>query len=169
MKTPLTLLDDIRIASPCPAAWADMAGDDRVRHCAQCNLSVFDLSELTATEAVALIEAKEGHLCVRLHRRRDGTVITRDCPVGVRQHVWHYGRRLVGAVAACFAWLFLSGCSQPQPEIATGKATCFQMPEREKKVQAISAVNAVGLAGSPLGGGPLSAAAQVAATVEREP
>jgi len=91
---PLTILDAIRIAAPCPASWAEMPGDDRARHCATCRKHVYDLSALTAIEAAALIERSEGRLCVQLYRRRDGTVLTADCPVGARARVLSRLRRL---------------------------------------------------------------------------
>lgn len=76
----------LRIASPCSASWDDMAGDERARFCRDCRLHVYDVANLTAAEALELIRRHEGQrLCLRLHRRADGTVITRDCPVGWRE------------------------------------------------------------------------------------
>ena len=40
-------LDDLRVASPCPASWDAMVGDDRVRFCGQCQKSVYDIKALT--------------------------------------------------------------------------------------------------------------------------
>jgi hypothetical protein len=77
-------LDAIQVAKPCPADWEAMEGDDRVRFCGQCRLNVYDLSALTSDEARALLEKSEGRVCVRFFRRRDGRILTRDCPVGVR-------------------------------------------------------------------------------------
>ena len=54
---------------------------------------------MTADEAVQLIHGREGNLCGRLFRRADGTVLTSDCPVGVRA-VWHRTKQLVVACAA---------------------------------------------------------------------
>ncbi|RYG74348.1 hypothetical protein EON80_02545 [bacterium] len=76
-------LELIRIASPCSADWSKMSGDDRSRFCASCAKNVYDFSAMTRLEAQQLILEKEGHLCVRLHRRADGTIITSDCPVGL--------------------------------------------------------------------------------------
>jgi hypothetical protein len=73
-------LDDISIANPCEASWEQMRGDDRVRYCGACRLNVYNLSSMSWDEADALIRQKEGLLCVRLYRRADGTVLTRDCP-----------------------------------------------------------------------------------------
>lgn len=81
---PTIALDDIRIASPCDASWEAMKGDDRVRFCGSCQKNVFDLSSMGREDAEALIERTEGRVCVRFYRRRDGTVLTQDCPVGLR-------------------------------------------------------------------------------------
>lgn len=82
--TETSAVDDIRIASPCRVSWEQMVGDDRVRHCGECNLNVFNLSEMTRHGAEQLIASREGRLCVRFYRRSDGTILTRDCPKGLR-------------------------------------------------------------------------------------
>lgn len=80
-KTPS--LELIQIASPCTANWEAMQGDDRMRHCGECNLHVFNISDMTRDEATAFLAERTGRTCVRMFKRADGTVITRDCPVGV--------------------------------------------------------------------------------------
>jgi hypothetical protein len=76
-------LDDLAAASPCDARWEAMAGDERVRHCGACRKNVYNLEALTRREARALLIENE-EPCIRLRRRPDGTVITGDCPEGVR-------------------------------------------------------------------------------------
>jgi hypothetical protein len=78
----LTVLDDIRIATPCQANWEDMPGDERVRSCPVCSRAVFNIVAMASDEATALIAGREGRVCARLFRRADGTVITADCPAG---------------------------------------------------------------------------------------
>jgi len=79
------VLDNLRVASPCEAKWADMSGDDRVRTCAQCDKQVFDLSALTRAQAEALIVEKQGSLCVTYFQRQDGTILLADCELGARR------------------------------------------------------------------------------------
>src|SRR5690348_9533907 len=86
-KTPL---DVIQIQNPCPASWEEMAGDARVRFCNHCTRNVYNLSDMTRQEAEALLEHREGRLCVRYYQRTDGGVITRDCKGGL-------GRRMIRA------------------------------------------------------------------------
>ena len=75
----------LTVVEPCPLAWEDMAGNDRVRFCGHCRQHVYDVASLTMTEVMALIQEREGRACVRLQRRADGTVITRDCLHVVRR------------------------------------------------------------------------------------
>jgi hypothetical protein len=61
-----------------------MVGDERVRHCDSCQLNVYNFSEMTRREVESLVLKTEGRLCGRMYRRADGTILTRDCPVGLR-------------------------------------------------------------------------------------
>lgn len=116
MKENSIRLDNLRIASPCRVGWDQMTGDERVRRCDLCELRVYDISRMTRREAESLIANTEGRLCARLFRRSDGTVITRDCPVGLRA----IRRRVVktaGAVCAAIMSLCLSVVGQkPQAD-----------------------------------------------------
>ncbi len=98
-----SILDHVRVASPCNARWEDMTGDDRARFCKHCSKHVFNLSAMTQAEAASLIREKEGKFCGRFSRRRDGTMLTADCPVG--RGVRH--RRFVKLLAAAFAAVIL--------------------------------------------------------------
>src|SRR2546423_10740717 len=99
----LSVLDSISVASPCRADWERMAGDERVRFCSECRLHVYNLSAMTRDEAEALVIEKEGILCAMFYRRTDGTVLTRDCPVGLRAARARFaaGVARIGAAAAC--------------------------------------------------------------------
>src|SRR3982751_6768251 len=77
-------LEGVRVAAPCPADWEKMVGDERVRFCGQCSLHVYNLSGMTKREAEGLVANAEGRLCVRYYARADGSILTRNCPVGMR-------------------------------------------------------------------------------------
>lgn len=98
-KRALPMLDAVKIASPCAASWNEMQGDDKSRFCGKCAKNVYNLSAMTREEAELLMLEKEGELCVRLYRRRDGTVLTQDCPVGADARVRTKRLRIVGALA----------------------------------------------------------------------
>lgn len=91
----LPLLESIHIASPCSAKWDDMVGDDRVRFCGHCEKNVYNIAGMSRAEAEGLLTSGSP-VCVRLFRRADGTVLTQDCPVGVRRK---RRRRVLAAVA----------------------------------------------------------------------
>ncbi|HEX8558989.1 MAG TPA: hypothetical protein VF668_12850, partial [Pyrinomonadaceae bacterium] len=98
-------LEGVRVAAPCPARWEKMAGDERVRYCDSCSLHVYNLSGMTRREAEALVAGAEGRLCVRFHRRGDGTILTRDCPVGLRAVRRRVARVAGSALAAALGFL----------------------------------------------------------------
>jgi hypothetical protein len=103
MQQPLSALDQITIASPCPANWVEMAGDDRTRFCSQCKLHIYDLSAMSRSEAEAFVREREGRTCVRYFRRQDGTVLTRDCPVGLRAVRQRFTRAVAALAGMCLA------------------------------------------------------------------
>ncbi|MDY7225475.1 hypothetical protein [Hyalangium rubrum] len=114
-------LQQLQIASPCYERWENMTGDERVRHCASCKLNVYNVRELNKAEVEELVTRASGRVCMRLYRRWDGTVLTKDCPVGVsRARV-----RLASALltAAAFVGVLLlpllrlgsRGSSEPPP------------------------------------------------------
>jgi len=112
------MLDQIKIASPCSADWEQMAGDDRVRFCAECKKNVFNLSAMTRRDAEALLQKTNGDLCTRLYRRADGTVLTADCPVGLRVKIARIQRRVGWAVAGAFS--IATACAQDKPPALSG-------------------------------------------------
>lgn len=106
MTQPKDFLDRMRIASPCNVGWETMTGDDRTRFCDQCSLHVYNISAMTRDEVASLVAKTEGRICARLYRRSDGTVLTRDCPVGLRAL-----RRRVAKVAGAALTAVLSLCA----------------------------------------------------------
>lgn len=77
-------LDEVSIAAPCPIKWDEMDGDERKRFCSLCSLHVYNISEMKRKEAEDFLSANTEGVCLRLFRRVDGTLITKDCPVGRR-------------------------------------------------------------------------------------
>ncbi len=123
------LLSEVQVASPCDVAWSDMTGSDRIRHCAQCQKHVYDLSRLTAVAAVSLIQEHQGNVCVRFWRREDGTMLTADCPVGVRRQVRRRRQRMATSMAAALVLAFLAATPRPpkprkRPTDIRGKVAC---------------------------------------------
>lgn len=94
-------LENIKIASPCSANWNEMYGNERKRYCGECKLNVFNLSDMTQTEAENFLINAEGRVCIKFYRRADGTVLTQNCPVG-----WQNVKKKVSRRAKAFVALF---------------------------------------------------------------
>lgn len=83
MSNRISLVQRVKVASPCHASWDQMEGDDRKRFCFQCRKHVYDFSKMTTIEVEELLKAES--VCGRIWKRADGHVITADCPVGIRK------------------------------------------------------------------------------------
>ena len=118
----MSLLDDVLIAAPCNMSWDQMAGNDRVRHCGGCQKNVYNISAMSNSDAEKFLRANSSSQCLRIFRRADGTIITDNCPVGLRKlrdrarHVLKFVAALVSnviAITAAYAQQSTSGTPQP--------------------------------------------------------
>lgn len=98
-----------------------MVGDERIRHCAECNLNVYNLSAMTERQVQELIADNRGkRLCTRFYRRADGTVLTQDCPWSLRA-VKRRASRIAAAIMAAMMSIgvaFGKNSSQQSPSPA---------------------------------------------------
>ena len=104
------LLANLRVAAPCSEDWNLMKGDARVRDCGSCQMKVFNLSEMSAEEARALIQRSlQGErICARFYRRSDGKVMTRDCGPGrtrLQRMRIKFAVSALAIWAGCWSWL----------------------------------------------------------------
>ncbi len=60
-----SFIDSISVSSPCSEDWEKMHGNDRVRFCDHCAKNVRDLSAVRRKEAMRMVQASGGGLCVR--------------------------------------------------------------------------------------------------------
>jgi hypothetical protein len=85
IKTRDSLLDNVYLASPCSIPWDSMRGTERERSCTGCSRTVYNISDMTRSEAEALLLAKGTSECLKFYRRADGTIMTDDCPRALRK------------------------------------------------------------------------------------
>jgi hypothetical protein len=112
-------LANIQTASPCQTDWSKMIGDDRVRHCAECNLNVYNLSAMKEREIQQLLAVQGGkRLCARFYRRADGTIMTQDCPWNLRVVARKVSRLGTAVLTAVLSVGFVSAKSK------TKQASC---------------------------------------------
>jgi hypothetical protein len=107
------LLARMHNAAPCAVPWASLDGDERVRFCGQCKKNVYNISEMSEREAGDLIREKEGQLCARFYRRSDGTIMTENCPVGLRR-IRNLIRTVALAVLTPLVWIAFIGPADAQ-------------------------------------------------------
>lgn len=130
-------LDRVKIAAPCNADWEQMFSfeGERVRFCSQCNLNVYNLSAMTHNEATALLYKTEGRLCVRFYRRSDGTILTQNCPVGLRAL-----KRRAAWVAQVVLGMIMS---------SLGGLGLFSLKPFKRLVEPVETIVTMGMAGVP--------------------
>jgi hypothetical protein len=73
-----TLPFELEIAKPCQQSWGEMNGSATARHCSSCNKSVHNLAAMSTRGIADLIAESDGHLCARIMRRPDGSIVTAD-------------------------------------------------------------------------------------------
>ena len=94
-----------KLSYKCPKLWAEMRGDERVRHCDVCNCNVYNLSCLSGDERLSLYrKAKSERVCGAFYQSIKGSLITAERP--------SFGRQ--AGVAAVITLAALSGCQSPQ-------------------------------------------------------
>lgn len=125
-------LDNLRVALPCPAEWSNMVGGDRVRHCAECKLKVYNLSAMTEQQVQQLLTVNRGQrLCGRFYRRADGTVLTQDCPWSLRVAVRKVSRIGTAVLTAILSANFAMAKNKPK----LTNCECQQTAQRDSGLQ----------------------------------
>jgi len=81
--------------------------DGRTRFCDSCERPVYDSAAMTRHELADLIAWHEGRRlpCVRLHRRPDGTIVTRDCFAPVLRVGRFFALKVALAAAVFWGWV----------------------------------------------------------------
>lgn len=140
-----SILDRVSIAAPCQADWENMVGDDRERFCNQCTLNVYNISSMTKVEAEEFLSLRtQGRVCVQFYKRKDGTIITDNCPRGLRA-IRDRGRKMLKHAAAFltliisstpFAFAQTKDSTQAQPE--RGKVRMINPNETPNQIQSQS-------------------------------
>ncbi|HEY9759288.1 MAG TPA: hypothetical protein V6C97_29285 [Oculatellaceae cyanobacterium] len=102
LMNPLVPFAEYFIAAPCEAEWKDMQGTDRFRTCERCKCTVYDVKRMSLEDAKSLMFTREGKTPETFYKRTDGTFLTQNCPIGLRnrkimQQVW------IGAILAVLA------------------------------------------------------------------
>lgn len=109
------LLDVIEIPEPCQVPWETMSGDERIRFCGMCKKNVYNISELSNSEAESFLGENLGSVCLSFIRRADGTIVTDSCPK-ILKPVRAGFRRLKKIVAIVLGAVISTSASLAQTE-----------------------------------------------------
>ncbi|MEQ1643851.1 MAG: ankyrin repeat domain-containing protein [Pyrinomonadaceae bacterium] len=60
-----SFIDSVEVKHPCSEDWNNMHGTDKIRFCSHCATTVNNLSEMTRKQAMRLVRASNGKLCIR--------------------------------------------------------------------------------------------------------
>jgi len=108
---------EVAVTTPCRQAWREMQGSASQRHCAACDRDVLNFAAMTPRQIERAAALSGGHLCARISRREDGSLVTLPEPVRGRAA----GFVLAAALAAVpiTSWAqagALPQASSPQPD-----------------------------------------------------
>lgn len=124
-------MPEISIAAPCAVPWDSMEGDDRVRTCDQCELPVYNITRMSPHEVRDLVDSGTERICGRIFRRPDGTVLTKNCPAGLRALRLRASGR-VAALTAAVIGLFSVGYGQSPDHDKKGEQDTERLCRTEK-------------------------------------
>lgn len=68
MSNQFRSFEQINVQSPCNQEWDAMTGNDRVRFCSHCQLTVNNISAMSDKDVRRLLATAKGRLCVRYHQ-----------------------------------------------------------------------------------------------------
>ena len=89
---------DLRIQTPCPKTWEQLAGSGAKRFCSECSLHVHDASQLTRVEAERLVAGATSRVCMRMQFDAAGAPLYREA-AGRSTFASRMSRWAVSAVA----------------------------------------------------------------------
>ena len=96
---------------------------------------------MTRDQAEALLMKAEGRLCVRFYKRRDGSVITQDCPVGwarVKERARIYATAAFSLFMALLSGVFVVSLFSKQKATVGTFAMPFATPTPQRLMGAVS-------------------------------
>lgn len=112
------LLNVIEITEPCQVPWESMTGDEQIRFCGMCKKNVYNISEMSSSEAESFLQMNLGSVCLGYIRRADGTIVTDSCPK-ILKPVRDGIRRLARIVAIVLGAVMSASAGLAQGESAS--------------------------------------------------
>lgn len=108
----------LKVASPCHADWESMTGDEAIRFCGLCQKNVYQISNMTTDQVEELLADAGEKKCGRFYQRKDGTLVTADCSVGLRRKRRKQAALGVGAGVLSVLGVAIGGSADAPPPTA---------------------------------------------------
>ncbi|MBX7220901.1 MAG: carboxypeptidase-like regulatory domain-containing protein [Blastocatellia bacterium] len=105
-------LNHPQLQNPCRVDWDEMAGDERQRHCAQCDKQVYWFSHMSQKEIQAVLNQTGPNLCALIEKRPDGTIVTADPPIASRFFSFRTSKWTAGVFSLFLGWTAGAGTIQ---------------------------------------------------------
>ncbi len=100
---PKLFLKNLSIPSPCEVDWNSMKGNDQVRFCEHCELSVHNLSQMTRHQAERLVSRSNGRLCVQFVSDENGKPLLSEAGMKLHRISRRVSRIAAGAFTAALS------------------------------------------------------------------
>jgi hypothetical protein len=119
----------LRIQSPCPKRWEELFGAGSRRFCSECKLHVHDATQLTSTEARALVADATARVCMKMEYDASGAPVFRDSATrkGEEGRVMRAARwamtAAAGVLAACQGGSSTASSSTPSSPAGVAPTT----------------------------------------------
>lgn len=140
-ETPI--LASLKIAAPCNADWDTMVGTERERFCSSCALNVYNISSMGSLEAERFLAERAGSkVCVQFFRRKDGTILSDNCPKGLRamrdrsKQFLKIASSFIAIVVSNFAAALASEPAKAKPINSSSSASSSQVERGEPTLKA---------------------------------
>lgn len=117
----------LKVASPCNANWDAMTGDEAIRFCGLCKKNVYQISNMTNDQVEELLANAGEEKCGRFYQRKDGTLVTADCSVGLKRK-----RRKQAVIGASAGFLSVLGVALSS---VGGAPPASNLPEQTTHVE----------------------------------
>ncbi len=141
------LSNQLKIENPCSANWDQMIGNDWVRFCEHCQLTVNDLTPLTPKRVQRLIADSKGRLCVRYRVSREGTPILKAVP----QQLHQIRKRVSKLAAGAFTTVLSISSATSQPVTKSWHPPSLALKSSEPLAPIVLGASIKGTVTDPLG------------------
>lgn len=91
----------LKVVSACSNPWGEMRGSKQSRFCSDCQKNVHNVAAMTKREVLKVYKEADGHCCMRITRRKDGSIVFNERSLSAR----------LAASAHAPLFAFLSGLS----------------------------------------------------------